>query len=294
MFVYGGGTNIRNFYSDTDNGTTLNDPNSDESFPATGTVYQVACTSENQNIVIAYRNTSNQLVVAEAKWYKPTFGTGRYDDMSSARIITSDCYTLAGVTVSNSTVYTQGEKSDGSWQSYYMPYTSGSNIGVSANMGVSIAGKLAKLVASDSGLLYDILISAADKIEVWEANQSSPSSDFTKVYTSIAGVVSTVHERLQATMFESSWAAILIGDTAVNNDIYFISSSITRTDNYIGNAETAVAVGEEVEILLGLPIISHAEGTYSAGDIFSLGPYKYQAISSRQVVLIVEEITPIA
>jgi hypothetical protein len=88
-------------------------------------------------------------------------------------------------------------------------------------------------------------------------------------------------------MFGSNFA-ILILEPATENNVYFIDSNATRTDNYIGNAANSANPGEEVEVFIGLPMINHPM-SYSRGDVFYLGPYKYQAIDEHRVLMIIEE-----
>ena len=288
-YIYQNDT-LYNKYSETDNNTSLEDPYNRISISTVGTATKVQVSYDAENILLQYMNTTNDAYWIDVKWYKPVFGTGRYDDFSTARQITTDAIDIGGVESENSNAYGQVKKADGTWQTFYTNYTSGSGFGAVANFGTFLTGKLAHLVNSDSGLSYNILVNSTDYLEVWEGSQSDPGDGFTKVYTSLNQIISTTWNDMATTMFESSWAVLIDGDISINNDIAFISSAITRTDNYIGNAMTSVNVGDDIEIFLGLPVISHAWGQYSAGDIFNLGPYKYQAISDRQVVIIVEEV----
>ena len=180
----------------------------------------------------------------------------------------------------------------GDWQSYYAYFSQGNTLNIPVTSGAAIVGKKAYTYKSTSGILYVAVVNATDNLEIWESSYSTVSSGFTKVYTSTFVMTSATQDKMTALLFEAAHAIMGVGDFAVSNDMFIVDSNITRTDNYIGNAASAVNMGEDVEIFLGLPVIAHT-GAYSAGDIFNLGPYKYQVVSKHQVVIILEEVTPI-
>jgi len=180
----------------------------------------------------------------------------------------------------------------GDWQSYHAYFSQGSTLNVPVISGSALVGKKGFSYMSTSGILYVSIVNASDKLEIWEGSYSTPSNGFTKVYTSTFDMISATHDKMTSLLFEAAHAILGVGDFVVSNDMFIVDSNITRTDNYIGNAMTTVNMGDDVEILLGLPIISHSLD-YSPGTIFFFGPYKYQVITRHQMVVILEEVVPI-
>jgi len=280
--------NVYNNYGKISNGNQLdtNDYNAINMTPAS-VPSKIEVRSEGDNIVIAMITETYSCYWREASWYKPTFGTGRYDDLTNSLSFVIAAERLAGFSVINRTLISQVEISPGVFKTFSATYSPGGSISQYNSTPGTLLGEAATTMQSASGLRYSVVRNTVDKYEIWEQG-TSPSSDYNKLYTSTATIPSnTAVTQLVAVIFGATYALMMNGDTVNKNDITFIDSSATRTDNYIGNAKTAVVAGETVEILLGLPIINHSI-TYAPGDVFFLGPYKYQAITPHQVVMIVE------
>ncbi|RLA01524.1 MAG: hypothetical protein DRQ42_03005 [Gammaproteobacteria bacterium] len=225
-------------------------------------------------------------------YIRESFGTIYYDDLTNVRLVVSGAQELGGLSAYNNNMFGMVKDAAGNWQSYYAYFSQGSTLNIPVTSGAALVGKKAYTYRSTSGILYIAIVNTADNLEIWESSYNTVNSGYTKVYTSTFDMISATHEKMTALLFEAAHAIMGVGEFTVSNDMFIVDSNITRTDNYIGNAASIVNMGEDVEILVGLPIIAHT-GAYSAGDIFYLGPYKYQVISKHQVVVILEEVTPI-
>lgn len=253
-----------------------------------GTTLDLEITSEGNNIICSYHKSDNVLQLMEMNWYKPTFSTGRYDDNTNVLTVVSGISQLCGVAVYGGTIRCQ-TKISGLFNTYYASYSSGGTINPANQAGGSLSGEAAKTMESDSGLAYNVIYSTGERIEVWELSLGDMATGWEKIFTGAAAIPSTAAvEEVYAVIFGATFAVLLKGDTVIRDTIDFIDSNATRTDNYIGNAMGAANPGDQVTVLMGLPIINHPI-IHAPGAVFHNGPYKYQAISKHQVVMIVEE-----
>jgi len=261
---------------------------------APANVTKVQVTSENDNIIVLCY-VANNVHVAESKYRYSGSQNKRYSiHASPQQILGADFDTIAGVEAFNSAVFLQARKtSDQNWYSYFCPYTSGIVVDTENTFGVAIIGKVARLLNSASGIGYNLVINSSNKLEIYQGNANNPLLGFELIHTS--GIVltnSTTYDELRAIFFESTFSVMIQGDIVANDTIYFISGSSTQADNYIGNIAQGVLQGEIGEIYLGLPVINQ-NINHTPGEIFNFGPYKYQAITKHQVVIVLEEVIPL-
>ena len=251
-------------------------------------------------IAYNYRDACIQTIAAdgnvywiEAYRYKPySWSDPAYNDVTNARNVITGAKELAGVEAYNYTMFGQVKMANDTWQTFYAQFSAGSSMNVASTYGAALSGKKAFLYKSTSGIGYTAVVNASDNLEIWEGSYSNLGGGFSKIYTSTFTMVSTTHKKMTALLFEAAHAIMGVGDISASRDLFIVDSNITRTDNYIGNALTTTNMGDDVEILLGLPIISHSLN-YSPGTIFFFGPYKYQVVTRHQMVIILEEVTPI-
>jgi len=282
---------VHTYWCPTDTGLTQRDKERKKTFaiPIGRLPIDMEVTHENDNIIIQYRTSIDELYWFESKWNPGVAPDGEYDDWSNEILVSTDAVKLGGLVSSNvDEIMGQYQKSNDTWQLAKADYVSGASITASIDYSSPLVAKLAKLLNTNSGIKYNFVLNATDLFEIWE--DVPLNSQFEKILTTTNGVTTTVLTALEAVMFESQFGLSVLGDTAVNNLSYIIQSSDVTTENYIGNATATVNIGEPVEIVLCLPIICHPNANYSAGDILYFGPYKYQAISNRQLVIILEEI----
>ena len=282
--VYSGSIYVSGFNQESQNWTQL-----------TGMPSSIQC-----QIAYNYRDACIQTIAADGNvyWiecYRYQFNswdTPTYNDLTNARNVITGALELAGVEAYNYTMFGQVKLANGNWQTYYGQFSAGSTMPVASVYGAEIVGKKASIYKSTSGIGYNAVVNAVDNLEIWEGSYSNLSGGFSKIYTSTFTMTSSTHDKMTALLFESAHAIMGVGDISASKDLFIIDSNITRTDNYIGNAMADTNMGDYVEILLGLPIIAHSLN-YSPGTIFFFGPYKYQVITKHQMVVILEEVTPI-
>jgi len=229
------------------------------------------------------------------KWIECDYrggGAKRYENKTNVQTVATGVVSMAGFEAYNNAMFGQIEDSSGNWQSYWASFSNGGTLDTPGVYGSALAGRYARIYNSTSGIGYNMVINNTDQVEIWEGSANNPSSGFTKIYQSTFTADPGTFETMTALLFEATHAAVATGTGVPSTTMFMIDSNNTRSDNYIGNASSTVNPGEDVAILLGLPIIAHTSD-YNPGDIFYLGPYKYQVISKHQVVVILEEVTPI-
>jgi hypothetical protein len=287
---YEDGKSIYNNYANT-NQTTISPSGRDDIDMAFGSsVQELEVTTEYKNIIVQAMSSAGGVYWREAKWKESTWGSDNdYDELSSvAVVVSSGAYSLGGIQSNNGAIFGQAQVGFDEWQTYYAGYSSGDQIYSVNSFGGRISAQEACLVNTDSGIGYNIIFDANNVFKVYQGSSSNPSAGYQPVYTGAATLDTINPYEEYVIMFGSNFAIVLAGSDAIKNDIYFIDSNATRTDNYIGNAAQAVGIGEEVEVYIGLPMINHSM-SYARGDVFYLGPYKYQAVDEHRVLMIVEE-----
>jgi hypothetical protein len=265
-------------------GTTLkNSGVSEQNTNPGGTTIDIIMKSENDNAIFLFLRSDGDVFLNEAK-----FGGVRYGVISGRQEVTTTGLTLGGLEVKNNYIYCQVEVAEQTWRSFYAEYVSGDSINPVTLFGDPIPGVAAKMVNTTSGNGYNIILNGNGYLEVWEGDSQNPAAGYTKVFTDVNQIDTTNITELDVIMFDATFAILIDGNPNIGNKVAFIDSNATRVDNYIGNAAHAALAGEEVEVLIGLPMINHSF-KYNPGDIFYFGPYKYQAIAENKVLMIVEE-----
>ena len=227
------------------------------------------------------------------EWVECKYDTKKkeYKKLTDVKSIASNIVSLAGFEAHNSKMFGQGKTSTGVWQTYQAKFSSGNIISPPEAYGTALVGKQSYMYNTLSGILYNTVLDDNNHLIIWEGTSNNPSAGFTKIYTSTFTIESATVDNMFILLFEAVHAIIVSGNIESKN-IYMIDSNNTRSDNYIGNNTMPAMPGDDVEILLGLPIIAH-RAEYNPGDIFYLGPYKYQVITKHQVVVILEEVIPL-
>jgi len=254
----------------------------------TGDAVEIKVHCEGDSAVYMARRADGAVYFREVRWDKPTFGTGRYDDFSGEKLAATGTLALSKVFSYGRVIYGMVEDASTDWRAYYAPYSAGSSINTPAACGIAIEGKVAAFTNSSSGLLYALSVNDAKRFEVRSLDMNNPANGFSLIYTGVTNINSVIElSNMNAVIFGATYAMTMHGDPDITRTIYFIDSSATRTDNYVGNAAYAVTAGQTIDVLLGLPIICQP-ASYTVGDVFFLGPYKYQVIAKNQVVIIIE------
>jgi len=281
-------SNVFNNYAST-SGLSINlSGQSDTNMSITGNIIDMEAATEGDNIIIQILKDTGDVQWTEAAYKRSGFRY-HYDDLSNIINVASGVLSLGGFEASNGAMFGQVELSSNTWQTYYSRYTSGGTIDTPSPFGGNLTAQEAQLVNTNSGAGYNILYDGnTSTFKVYEGNANNPSAGYSFVYGGATVVTTSNPMDTYATMFGSQFAIVLTGDTSIRNNIYFIDSNATRSDNYIGNAAHSANPGDPVEIFIGLPMINHSM-TYNRGDIFYLGPYKYQAIDEHKVLMIIEE-----
>jgi hypothetical protein len=285
---YENAQSIYNNYA-TPNQTTIDPSGKDDIDMAFGSaVEELEVTSEYKNIIVQAISSAGGVYWREAYWDDGRWDKN-YSDLSSVVVVVSSgAQSLGGVESNNSNIFAQIETSTDTWQTYYASYISGGTINDPSPFGSSLTGGEACLVNTDSGLGYCVLFDKnSNNFKIYEGSSTNPSAGFSLAYTGSLTISATDPIDMFVTMFGSNFAILML-EPATENTVYFIDSNATRTDNYIGNAANSANPGEEVEVFIGLPMINHSM-VYSRGDVFYLGPYKYQAIDEHRVLMIIEE-----
>jgi len=294
IWVYTENQKTYNSYN-TFNGLTINPNNVQRvDMELTGDFVSIETTIEKSNIIIQTLDSDGKVLWREVKWKGEWWGSDndRYKILSNiVEVIENNAISLGGLKSNNGIIFGQICISQNLWKTFYSSYISGANIQEPQSFGNTIEALEAQLVNTNSGSGYNIIIDPdRKKFKIYEGSSSNPSSGFGLVYTGISTLDTISPNSLYVTMFGTMFASIFLDHSTEtpNNKIYFIDSNATRSDNYIGNAASDANIGEMLEIYIGLPMINHSM-TYNRGDVFYLGPYKYQAISDHQVLMIVEE-----
>jgi hypothetical protein len=285
---YEDGKSIYNNYASF-NQTTINPSGSEDIDMAFGSsVQELEVTTEDENIVVQAMSSAGGVYWREAGWNDSRWNDD-YDQLSSvAVVVSSGAYSLGGIQANNGAIFGQAQVGLDEWQTYYAGYSSGEQIYTVNAFGGSISAQEACLVNTDSGIGYNIIFDSNNVFKVYQGSSSNPNAGYQPVYTGAATLDTINPYEEYVIMFGSNFAIVIAGSDEIKNEIYFIDSNATRTDNYIGNAAQAVGIGEEVEVYIGLPMINHSM-SYARGDVFYLGPYKYQAVDEHRVLMIVEE-----
>jgi hypothetical protein len=285
---YEDGQSIYNNYADV-NETTITPSGKNDIDMAFGSdVQELEVAIERENIIVQAMSSTGGVYWREAAWDNGRWDQ-EYSSLSSVAVVVSeDALSLGGIQVNSGAIFGQVQLSLDTWQTYYAGYFSGNTIFAVNAFGGTIEGQEACLVNTDSGLGYNIVFDKNNVFKVYQGSSTNPQAGYQSVYTGAMYLDTTNPYEEYVIMFGSKFAIILNGSEAIKNDIYFIDSNATRTDNYIGNAANSAEIGEDAEVFIGLPMINHPM-SYSRGDIFYLGPYKYQAIDEHRVLMIVEE-----
>jgi len=243
----------------------------------------VRCTTEGGNVIVVsvYQGKSHW---REAAWRKPYWSTGRYDDQTDEQQV-DHCTQHAGLEVQNGIIMAQF-KYDTRLYTYAASYNSGSSIDTPAQYDNPIEGRTADLIKTDSGIGYNIVLRNDNRIEIFEGTLQGT---FQSVYISTLDLSSDI-TALRSLMFGATFAVGVLGDYAWSNKVVMMSTSITRTDHFIGVAPTNILQGQYFDVDIALPIITLPRN-YPPGTFYYYGPYKYQVITHNQAVLIIEATT---
>jgi len=249
-----------------------------------GMVYgtQCRCATEGGNVIVTAIN-GTESNWREAKWYKPWFGTGRYDDQTGTATV-SNCSTHCGLKVQDGNIMSQF-KYGTSIQTYKATYSSGSTMGTPVTYGSAITGDDGDLIQTGSGAGYTAIISGTH-IKIYEGTLTGT---YSLIYTSVF-TLSTSSLTISALMFGAVFAFGFVGDYADAKKVWLIDSSATRTDHFIGVSYGDVAQGAYFDVDIALPLIVLPRN-YTPGTMYEYGPYKYQVVMQRQAVIIIEATT---
>ena len=288
LFGYGTSSMKYNVYLSIDNGGNLIKPKNRRSFDFGTPLVKMEVAQGYDDIIYQALCDDGWVYWASSRWDSKRNDYRKNGDDDGVQ---GGALSLHGVESANGYIFGQFKVGTNTYQTKFASYSPGGSINPWTDFGGPLTAKAAKLVNTATGLGYNVTVNEADQMTVYEGNAANPNAGFEKVYTSV-NLMTGVTENLCVTMFENVWASVATG-SGVPNQVMFINSNDVRTDNYIGNCQSAVAQGELATILLGLPVIAHA-ANYSPGNIFYLGPYKYQAITRNQVVVILEEVVPLS
>ena len=240
------------------------------------------CCTEGGNVIVTAINSGSSNW-REAKWYKPFFGTGRYDDRTDTETV-SGCSYHCGLKVQSGNILSQF-RTGTSIQTYQATYSSGSSMGTPTTYGSAITGDDAELIQTSSGAGYSAVLSG-NHIKIYEGTLSST---YTLIYTSI-WAVNSASVNLSSLMFGSVFAFGFTGYYADANDVWLIDSSATRTDHFIAVSYGNVSAGSYFDADIALPLIVLPRN-YVPGTMYEYGPYKYQVVMPDHAVIIIEATT---
>jgi hypothetical protein len=277
--VFSSGDYLYNRYCTISN-TNVNSPPYDKVDMNSCHATECRCVSESQNIIATttYNGTSYWV---EAKWKKPVFGTGRYDDLTNVAT-KSDCTHHCGLKVQSGNILSQFKYNDKLY-TYITGYSSGSTMNTPALYSDPIDGKWGDLIQTESGTGYTAILTDLNKVEIYEG---TIQGEYEQSYISIFSVDSS-NDTISALMFGSVFAfgiGFYAGDA---NKVFLVDSTATRTDHFIGVAPANITQGQSGDIDIALPIV-RLPRTYPLGTMYFYGPYKYQIITPNQAVIIIE------
>jgi hypothetical protein len=280
--VYSINNIVYNRYCYVHDGHYIDYPPTDRVAMTTGS--QVRCTSEGNNVIISVVDNGKSRW-REAAWRKRNWwGDGEYDDMTN-EVEVSECYGHCGLEVQSGNILSQF-KNGNTLTTYITSYNSGSSMDTPSQFSVPLNGKWADLISTSSGIGYSVVLTQNNNVEIYEG---SIQGDYELTYTSTF-FVDESNTEIQGLMFGSIFAFGIGYHFDDAHKVYLINSSVTRTDHFIGVCPYDVLQGQKISVDIALPLITLPR-EYPPGTIYFYGPYKYQVITPKQAVIIIEATT---
>jgi len=231
------------------------------------------------NIIFQVLTSTNDIIWKDALWNSSWSG-GNYDDFSNSKTISGDAINICGIS-SNKTSGTeriigQFQTSSG-FETFFAEYTSGGTIQSGVKFGDTLSGKSAKIIISDSDLVFNLVIDNNDKFNVWKGDTHNMNG-YSKIYSSrISSGATTDINEIILRMVGTKFILMVTSNIDVMNDIYYMYSNIIKKDIFIGVAIDDIPSGSVGYTTILFPLLKN-ELNYNSGDFMEIGPFTYHQI----------------